>query len=102
MIPIDHAASLSFHHGWRVTEQTPSEKLEVPPDHVFADRRAALEQWHPGLRQQLDRESIRVACESLPGEWLGPPAFESDQRQRSAYSAMLWKRLSAMDRLLAR
>jgi len=100
LIPIDHAASLSFHHGWHVTEQTPGEKLEIPRDHLFASRAQALKKWHPALRQKLDRESIRAACESLPTEWLGPPAFETEKRQRAAYLAMLWKRLQSIDRLL--
>jgi hypothetical protein len=97
LVPIDHAASLSFHHDWRVTEQTPGEGLDVPPNHVFAERAAQLSAWHPRLRFALDREFIRAACDSLPGEWLGPPAFESEERQRAAYAAVLWKRLGAMD-----
>jgi hypothetical protein len=99
LIPIDHGASLSFHHDWRVTEETPGERLEVPREHVFAERAQALPAWHARLRRQLDRESIRAACDSLPAEWLGPPAFESEERQRAAYLAVLWKRLQAMDRV---
>jgi len=99
LIPIDHGASLSFHHDWSVTEDTPGEKLEVPPEHVFAGRASALTTWHSRLRQELDRESIRAACDSVPAEWLSPPAFESEQRQRAAYLAVLWKRLQAMDRV---
>ena len=102
LIPIDHGSSLPFHHDWRVTEQTPAESIEVSPHHVFAERAGALERWHPALRKLLDRESIRAACGSVPGEWLRPLAFETEERQRAAYRAVLWKRLAAMDQSLAR
>jgi hypothetical protein len=99
LIPIDHGARLSFNHDWRVTEQAPGEKLEIDPEHVFSERAAALKSWHPDLRRKLDRESIRVACDSMPDEWLDPAAFGSTARQRAAYLAVLWKRLVAMDGL---
>jgi hypothetical protein len=102
LVPIDHGSSLSFHHDWQVTEQTPRERLEVSPDHVFAGRAGSLMSWHPALRARLDRESIRAACDSIPGEWLGPLAFETEERQRAAYVAILWKRLHFMDQALLR
>jgi hypothetical protein len=101
LIPIDHGSSLPFHHDWRMTEQTPGDKIVVPSHHVFAERAGELKRWHPALKKLLDRESIRAACDSVPGEWLGPLAFETEERQRAAYVAVLWKRLGAMDQSLA-
>jgi HipA-like protein len=101
LIPIDHAASLSFHHDWQITEQTPGEALEVPRDHVFGERARSLAAWHPALRDRLDRQSLLEACDSLPAEWLGAAAFDTKERERAAYFAILWKRLRHLDAELA-
>jgi hypothetical protein len=102
LLPIDHAASLAFHHDWQVTEQTPGEALGVPRDHVFAERAGSLPAWHAALRDRLDREALADACDSVPEAWLDAPAFATPERQRAAYFAMLWKRLRHMDAQLPR
>jgi hypothetical protein len=101
LIPIDYGASLGFHHGWTVSEQMPALELEVPQRHVFADRAPLLAAWHARLRARLPRNVLEGICGSLPSEWLEPAAFADAARERAAYVAYLWKRLAAMDTVMA-
>jgi hypothetical protein len=102
LFPIDHGAALSFHHTWQLDEQSPSEDLAVPRDHVFANRAAALSGWYPELQRRVTRELLNELALGLPDEWLGPLRFGTPERQKLAYSTYLWKRLQALDPLGSR
>jgi hypothetical protein len=86
IVPIDHGAALPFHHEWRLVEEAPD--VRVPDDHLFATRRLRAFDV-PGAR-------LEAICASVPEPWLGPIVFESADRQRAAYAAVLWKRLAAL------
>lgn len=102
LFPIDHGAALSFHHTWQLDEQSPSEDLGVPRDHVFAARAATLPDWYSELERRVTRELLNELALGLPDEWLGPLRFGSSERQKLAYATYLWKRLQALDPLGSR
>lgn len=97
LVPIDYAASLPFHHDWRLSEEAPTRGLEAPPGHLYAARAGALGPWYRALGPRLTREAFGEAAASMPIEWLGGTAFPSPERERAAYAAYLWKRSRALD-----
>jgi hypothetical protein len=99
LVPIDHGSCLPFHHEWKVTEQSRGRDLEVPVDHIFAERADRLGAWHSRLRRRIRRDALSEICRLVPREWLGQVVFSTENRQRQAYGAYLWKRLRAMDAL---
>lgn len=97
LVPIDYAATLPFHHDWALTEEGPGRDLGAPAGHIFEGRAGELGRWHRTLHPLLTRAALASAASSLPSEWLSPPAFATEERQRAAYVAYLWKRLRALD-----
>lgn len=93
LVPIDHGATLGFHHTWKLTEQCPTRNLGSPLGHLYTHRATRVPVWHPRLRALVPRERIDDICASVPDAWLGPLAFATATRQKLAYAAFLWKRL---------
>ena len=95
---IDHGAALPFHHDWSsVTEATPLRR-EFPCPHVFSALASDVVAWDPLLTALLTRESLAGAIAEVPDSFLQPllpPGSTTAmlQRRRSAYEALLWKRL---------
>ncbi|HEU4533603.1 MAG TPA: HipA family kinase [Polyangiaceae bacterium] len=97
LVPIDYAASLPFHHDWRLSEEAPAQGLEAPPGHLYAARAGGLGAWYRAFGPRPKREAFGAAAASMPGEWLDGKAFPSAERERAAYAAYLWKRARALD-----
>lgn len=96
LLPIDHGASLPFHHAWRVSEQDPASDLKPPLDHPFGRHAARLAFWHRQLEPLVTWAALERMCQALPEPWLGRVQFETVVRQRLAYAAYLRKRVQAM------
>jgi hypothetical protein len=96
---IDHGVALTFHHDWAsVTEASPERAYDASR-HLFPSAASRLPAITRQVAPLLTRETIAAAIAAVPASLLPETLSERDvMRRRAAYSAYLWKRLSAFSR----
>lgn len=93
--PIDHGASLYFHHGWDGGADGAGTAFPLIRDHVLLPWADAIAEADAELASKLDPARIATILAEVPDAWLqGPDAFAPPQAQREAYVAWLTARLA--------
>jgi hypothetical protein len=95
--PIDHGASLYFHHAWPNAGSAPTSLFPAIRDHVLLPFASALEAAQAQLARTITPEFIAATVASIPESWLVAEENFSPDQQRDAYRAILTARLSASD-----
>ena len=94
---IDHGAALAFHYDWTgLTEQATRDPHLDWRGHLFAAHAASVSKLDEAHTRRLGRDVLAQATEAVPADLLRS-AFPDDDpaRMRSAYAAVLWKRLAS-------
>jgi hypothetical protein len=94
LYPIDHGASLFFHHNW----QTMEEKIESPfpqiEHHILLPWASEIEQAGAVARQKLPRGLLAEIVALVPDEWLRSiPGGLTSAERRNGYLDFFTRRL---------
>ena len=92
--PIDHGASLYFHHAWDNWEEQSKKPFGQIKDHVLLPWASELQEVDEQLRSLLTPERIRAIVSLVPAEWLSGIATTSVKENRQVYEHFLLNRLS--------
>lgn len=95
LYPIDHGASLYFHHAWAQATNTIQSRFPAIRDHVLLPWASELPAAGERMRAALTPEVIDRVLALVPEPWLAADPERTPAEQRAAYASILNGRLAA-------
>lgn len=93
--PIDHGASLYFHHSWDNWEEQAKRPFVQIKNHVLLAQAAKLNEVDEELKAILTEERIQAIVSLIPDDWLlNDDSFETPNEFRKAYAMFLNTRIN--------
>lgn len=90
LYPIDHGASLFFHHNWKHIEQAAIRPFYAISEHVLLPWASRIAEIDDELRSRLNEPALTDIVELVPEDWLS--RYEGPSRQ--GYLAYFQERLA--------